>query len=378
MDKAALYFAYSTDINARTCSDGARRTGSTTPLRARWQTPASPITEIIFNYRERENRGRVSNIRRRFGQAMPGVLFEVKPDGWKAIEAKKLVPRCYGPSRRSSSPKTAGSREAVAYRVFADRIAGTFYPPRLDYAAVLREGLLSHGLRRPDAHGRRRGQGGSLDIDHIFVYGTLMKGFARHHLLEAWAHPMTRQEARAPGILFDSRKGHPCLVPAKKEGASVKGELYRLQGQPPGLRDARHRRGLPGLRGPPLRVPAGHCPRGDGRRAEHAGLGLFLQPANGEARCHRVRGLEEQAFPGVKRFQETERAGPITGSRPFLFIAVREKTKIPEKTDRPDGTMNPLGANPQTAIRLLKGCYVSWNRYQRNTAPQKMTRAKMG
>jgi gamma-glutamylcyclotransferase (GGCT)/AIG2-like uncharacterized protein YtfP len=66
-------------------------------------------------------------------------------------------------------------------------------------------------------------------IDHIFVYGTLMKGFARHHLLEAWAHPMTRREARAPGILFDSRKGYPCLVPAKREGQIVRGELYRLR-----------------------------------------------------------------------------------------------------------------------------------------------------
>jgi gamma-glutamylcyclotransferase (GGCT)/AIG2-like uncharacterized protein YtfP len=56
-----------------------------------------------------------------------------------------------------------------------------------------------------------------------------MKGFARHHLLEAWAHPMTRQEAHAPGILFDSRKGHPCLIPAKKEGQIVKGELYRIK-----------------------------------------------------------------------------------------------------------------------------------------------------
>jgi gamma-glutamylcyclotransferase (GGCT)/AIG2-like uncharacterized protein YtfP len=40
---------------------------------------------------------------------------------------------------------------------------------------------------------------------------------------------MTRQEARAPGILFDSRKGYPCLIPARGEGQVVKGELYRLQ-----------------------------------------------------------------------------------------------------------------------------------------------------
>jgi gamma-glutamylcyclotransferase (GGCT)/AIG2-like uncharacterized protein YtfP len=30
-------------------------------------------------------------------------------------------------------------------------------------------------------------------------------------------------------MLFDSRKGHPCMIPAKRAGQTVKGELYRLR-----------------------------------------------------------------------------------------------------------------------------------------------------
>jgi gamma-glutamylcyclotransferase (GGCT)/AIG2-like uncharacterized protein YtfP len=229
MDKNALYFAYSSDINEKSLARWCGKNGYDFPLKGKVANAWLPDHELIFNYRERENRGRVSNIRRRFGQAMPGVLFEVKPDGWKAIEAKKLVPRCYRPYETIVLTEDGREREAVAYRVFADRIAGTFYPPRLDYASALREGLLSHGLDDRMLMAVTAGREAPWTVDHIFVYGTLMKGFARHHLLEAWAHPMTRQEARAPGILFDSRKGHPCLVPAKNEGQIVKGELYRIR-----------------------------------------------------------------------------------------------------------------------------------------------------
>jgi hypothetical protein len=224
MDKDALYFAYSSDINEKSLVRWCSKNGYDYPMRAKVANAWLPDHELIFNYRERENRGRVSNLRRRFGQAVPGVLFEVKPDGWKAIEAKKLVPRCYRPFDAIVLTEDGREREAVAYRVFADRIAGTFYPPRLDYAAALREGLLAHGLDERMLSAVAAGREAPWSIDHIFVYGTLMKGFARHHLLEAWAHPMTRQEGCAPGFLFDSRKGYPCMVPQKREGQIVKGD----------------------------------------------------------------------------------------------------------------------------------------------------------
>lgn len=229
MDREPLYFAYSTDINAQDLQKWCDKNGFDYPIARKVANAWLPDTEIIFNYRERERKGRVTNIRRRFGQALPGVLFEVKPGGWKAIEAKKLAPRCYKPFQAIVLTEDGREREATAYYVIADRIAGTFHPPRVDYAATLREGILSHGLDDGMLTAVAAGREAPWYIDHIFVYGTLMKGFARHHLLETWAHPMTRREARAPGVLFDSRKGHPCLVPAKKEGQIVRGELYRLR-----------------------------------------------------------------------------------------------------------------------------------------------------
>jgi gamma-glutamylcyclotransferase (GGCT)/AIG2-like uncharacterized protein YtfP len=229
MDREPLYFAYSTDINAQDLQKWCDKNGFDYPIARKVANAYLPDTELIFNYRERERKGRVTNIRRRFGQALPGVLFEVKPGGWKAIEAKKLAPRCYKPFQVIVLTEDGREHEATAYYVIADRIAGTFHPPRVDYAAILREGLLSHGFDDGMLTAVAAGREAPWYIDHIFVYGTLMKGFARHHLLEAWAHPMTRREARAPGCLFDSRKGHPCLVPAKKEGQIVRGELYRLR-----------------------------------------------------------------------------------------------------------------------------------------------------
>lgn len=229
MDKRPLYFAYSADINAQDLQKWCDRNGFDNPIARKVANAWLPDMELIFNYRERERKGRVTNIRRRFGQALPGVLYEVKPDGWKAIEAKKLAPRCYKPFQTTVLTEDGREHEARAYHVIADRIAGTFHPPRVEYAAILREGLLSHGFEDSMLNAVAAGREAPWYIDHLFVYGTLMKGFARHHLLEAWGHPMTREETRVRGVLFDSRKGYPCLVPAKKETQFVMGELYRLR-----------------------------------------------------------------------------------------------------------------------------------------------------
>ena len=249
------------------------------------------------------------------------------------------MPRCYRPYEAIVLTEDGREREAVAYRVFADRIAGTFYPPRLDYAAALREGLLSHGLDDRMLMAVAAGREAPWTVDHIFVYGTLMKGFARHHLLEAWAHPMTRQEARAPGVLFDSRKGHPCLVPAKKAGQVARGEMYRLQDNRQafemldivedfrGYGDARSefRRAL--VR---AETAGGH---------KHAGPGLFLQQANGEAGRHRTQGTGRTGPSwrrGVFRNKEGE-TKQRTSSCPLLFSQLRKRLRFRKEQIGPLG-----------------------------------------
>ena len=229
MSAKPLYFAYSTDVNEKDLDRWCRKYGFDYPMKRKVANAYLPDMEIIFNYRERERKGRVSNIRRRFGQAVPGVLFEVKPGGWEAIEAKKLVPRCYRPIETVALTEDGREHEVTAYHVIPDRIAGTFFPPREEYTETLKEGLLSHGFDDRILAAVSEGREAPWYIDRLFVYGTLMKGESRHHILEGWGNPLSKQGARAPGILFDSRKGHPCMAPASRDGQIVTGEVYTLK-----------------------------------------------------------------------------------------------------------------------------------------------------
>ena len=57
----------------------------------------------------------------------------------------------------------------------------------------------------------------------LFVYGTLMRGFRLHALLEGRADPMG--DGEAPGLLFDL--GHyPAAL--RNRGGLIHGEVYRL------------------------------------------------------------------------------------------------------------------------------------------------------
>ena len=65
-------------------------------------------------------------------------------------------------------------------------------------------------------------------IDHLFVYGTLRRGFghAMHHVLTASADPAGH--AVAPGTLFDLGP-YPGLWLGDRPDPGVHGELYRLR-----------------------------------------------------------------------------------------------------------------------------------------------------
>jgi gamma-glutamylcyclotransferase (GGCT)/AIG2-like uncharacterized protein YtfP len=62
----------------------------------------------------------------------------------------------------------------------------------------------------------------SKPLDHLFAYGTLMRGYSRHRFLAAGATLVG--EGTAPGRLLDFRH-YPGLIPGR---GRVRGQLYRL------------------------------------------------------------------------------------------------------------------------------------------------------
>jgi gamma-glutamylcyclotransferase (GGCT)/AIG2-like uncharacterized protein YtfP len=65
-------------------------------------------------------------------------------------------------------------------------------------------------------------------IRHLFVYGTLMSDGPRHYLLAAWADLDSCVAARVHGLLYNSWKGFPCMIPDVTGREVVEGELYTL------------------------------------------------------------------------------------------------------------------------------------------------------
>jgi gamma-glutamylcyclotransferase (GGCT)/AIG2-like uncharacterized protein YtfP len=59
--------------------------------------------------------------------------------------------------------------------------------------------------------------------DLLFVYGTLMRGFSLHPLLEGQAEYLG--EAETPGLLFDLGR-YPAAL--KSATGKIRGEIYRL------------------------------------------------------------------------------------------------------------------------------------------------------
>jgi gamma-glutamylcyclotransferase (GGCT)/AIG2-like uncharacterized protein YtfP len=68
----------------------------------------------------------------------------------------------------------------------------------------------------------RSSRGRSKPLEHLFAYGTLMRGYGRHRFLVAAATLVG--EATAPGRLVDLRH-YPGLIPGR---GRVRGQLYRL------------------------------------------------------------------------------------------------------------------------------------------------------
>jgi gamma-glutamylcyclotransferase (GGCT)/AIG2-like uncharacterized protein YtfP len=75
-----------------------------------------------------------------------------------------------------------------------------------------------------------------MTSDHLFVYGTLMRGFE---------HPMARLLSRAADFVGEARccgrlylvKHYPGLVPSEEAGDVVFGELFRLRHVEESLRE---------------------------------------------------------------------------------------------------------------------------------------------
>jgi gamma-glutamylcyclotransferase (GGCT)/AIG2-like uncharacterized protein YtfP len=229
MKNDLLYFAYGSNLNAADLTRWCEKKGCRYPLGDKFANGYLPDMELVFNYASPDREGGVQNIKRRLGQALPGVLFKMPPGGWAALDKREGSPVIYKKLQMTALTEDGQAHDAVTYQVDYNLTEGGFVPPDFDYLCVVKEGLAVHGIDERMLKAASKGKEPPWFIDRLFVYGTLMAGESRHHLLESWGKPCADGKAKAPGLLLDSGKGYPCMTPANQSNHVVTGELYELK-----------------------------------------------------------------------------------------------------------------------------------------------------
>lgn len=64
-----------------------------------------------------------------------------------------------------------------------------------------------------------------MSVRRVFVYGTLMRGECRHHVVQGCKF---LGEHEVPGLLFDTGYGYPAALFDSQCAVRVRGELYEL------------------------------------------------------------------------------------------------------------------------------------------------------
>lgn len=224
-----LYFAYGSNLNASDLNRWCEERGHIYPLGEKVANAYLPDTSLIVNYSSSFRRGGILNIKYQLGQTTPGALFCVLPGGWNVLDAKGDTEHMYKHLNIVALTDDGREHVAVAYQIDASKTSRTFVPPHPDYLRIVREGMAAHQINERMFASVTEGKEPDFYIEHLFVYGTLMSGCPRHYLLAAWADLDSRVEAQTPGLLYNSWKGFPCMIPDVTGRQIVNGELYTLK-----------------------------------------------------------------------------------------------------------------------------------------------------
>ena len=224
-----MYVGYGSNLDPRDWADYCARHGAD-PADLRPITPVLLLDHrLSFNHRASRWKGGAANVTPSLGDVVPCMAFEVDhPRIWDVLDAKEGVGVDVYERFEALALLPDGTVQTVtSYRLTEAKLAreaeagrGPHVPPSEAYVEAVTRGLAHHGL--PSAHlGPASEDRSVLPLQHVFVYGTLLAGEERGHVLGA----CERRQAAISGQLVDLNRGYPGLVPGN---ATVHGELVRL------------------------------------------------------------------------------------------------------------------------------------------------------
>ncbi|WKZ13378.1 MAG: gamma-glutamylcyclotransferase [Gammaproteobacteria bacterium] len=225
MKAGSLYFAYGSNLNPadwqRFCRKHGEDPGVLRPVGPGWLPDYRPV----YHYRSASRGGGALDVTPERSHATPGLLFEIRPEGWRVLDHKEGAPNFYA---RQGVAVLLGAGEivsAITYCVTPGRREAAFIPPSADYSALVAAGLLQWGLPTAAHAAAAAGHAPQPLIHHLFVYGLLQSAWGATRTIPGVS---SCGRATAPGQLFDLG-AYPGWQPSVNANADVVGELLEME-----------------------------------------------------------------------------------------------------------------------------------------------------
>lgn len=223
MDSETLYFGYGSNLDradwVRWCTKKGYEVPDLVPVETAWL----PGYSLRFHYHSTGRKGGAADVvPDEAGTVVPGMLFSLSKEAWALVDEKEGRPRFY--ERCPVHVLTASGQlvEAVTYVVVPEKKQPHLVAPTPAYEAIVRQGLENYNL--PIEHLKKAIESfeSKSTLDHVFVYGTLMKGEQRWPQLRSWSSHA--QRGTVSGALY-----HLGAYPGMRldEKGTVHGELHR-------------------------------------------------------------------------------------------------------------------------------------------------------
>jgi len=217
-----LYFGYGSNLDnedwTKWCLDRGKNPNGLKEVGPAWLDEY----QLCFDYYSSTRECGAANLQRIASgmAATPGALFEIDEYTLDLLDRKEGVniPDCYQRISVTVYTSNGQAHEAITYIHYPSE--DNFYNPSEEYEALIRNGLerLNLSTEWLDFAINREY---FPRFDHVFVYGTLMKGMSRHYELEDGCEFVS--EGTVNGELYQI-SDYPGIIVGNE---TVYGELYK-------------------------------------------------------------------------------------------------------------------------------------------------------